>query len=190
MTKIDALKLWQMDIFAKHTQHRPQIHGVWIEAAPQGGAFMVATDGVVMGVMYDPSARCDRSLLIQLERTMLTECKKGGELHCDGPGQVTLTRRGEAVTIAPHGAKDVAYPDWRRVVLDWTAAPEGPSPEWGFGMEYLARFARISQRVRLFGKGGDAATVLTEREDFFGMIMPARSHGPKGIPFNFDRGRV
>ena len=67
-----------------------------------------------------------------------------------------------------------AYPEWRRVVpTDFAATEKGPP---AFQNKFVTAFKKISRVIRLHpGSDETAALIETDRDDFFGVLMPMRS---------------
>jgi hypothetical protein len=183
--------------FAENSEARPYLQAVAVEPAPQGGAFIVSTDGNRMFVGYDSEAQFigkpAHNCLFRVEKQRLPVAAfKAQRLVLDGitaffcgwqelEGDSVKPLAVEVVTPAPSIGHDWTFVQWRGVLPD-TSAPLVPSNSWAFNAEYIADFGDIERRLtgaravsfkaRLVG--GNPALVSLGRDDCFGVLMPMR----------------
>lgn len=161
----------------------PHLTGFSVEAHPKGGALIIGTDGVMLAVFHDTSGRCRKPGIVAINRDMeraLTPERDGSEHRLVARGSTVTVRRG-TLSVPQHDALiDGTFPKWWRCI-DLRATPKAPVAMPVFNLELLRRFAAVAasaegakwSAVRLVPTGEkDAIFVLTERRDFFGMLMP------------------
>jgi len=182
-------------ITASREKSRYYLQGVCLQPAPQGGVFLVSTDGARMTVLYDCKGSIEGAASVIVPAhgeeigLILKACKpKQGEyrelvlMGDEYRPDVSVMLRGDAIASKPVRMIDGAFPDWRR------ALPRLKSNERGVGSydgRYLADFAEIAGALT----EGRSAPMSIAADDAmspalvrfgvdvgFGVLMPLRSH--------------
>lgn len=65
------------------------------------------------------------------------------------------------------------FPDWRKLVRDVITTEQGVNPLTAFNGRYLARFKTIRAALHSWQAGPRKPLVLTDNQDFIGLVMPA-----------------
>lgn len=151
--QVDPLRLASVATFRATHDIRYYLAGVLVEKAPQGGVFIVASDGHTMGVGYDEFGSIeghDRAIL-KVSKDLLAACRKRhkGNPKVMAKGQRLFLADGldgfdaeatesEFFVQAGKAVIDTGYPDWKRVMPD----PATLTREIGEAHQaaYLARF--------------------------------------------------
>ena len=184
---------------------RAYLNGVYVQPHPCGGAYLVATDGHRMLVVYDRGAVCTEAAIIACPSDLLRAAKSkpvrsrraaGASAEVTGPrflelidGRAAVRCEGSIVYEgADSGLIDSSFPDWQRVVPTMDAVPAAerssaptfnPAYLEGFGETARALSDALDTRatVRIVPCGASAAIVLFEGCDAaFGVLMPMRGH--------------
>lgn len=151
--QVDPLRLASVATFRATHDIRYYLAGVLVEKAPQGGVFVVASDGHAMGVGYDEfgSIEGHDKAILKVSKDLLAACRKRHEgspkvmargtrlFLADGlAGFDAEATESEFFVQAGKGVIDSAYADWKRVMPD----PANLKRELGqsFQAKYLARF--------------------------------------------------
>jgi hypothetical protein len=185
--------------FAEKSEARPYLQAVAIEPAPNGGAFIVSTDGHRMFVGYDGEAQFlngpAHNCLFKIDKQKLPAAAfKSQVLLLDGTSatfcgwyektaDAVKPLAADFIMTAPSIGHTWTFPAWRGVLPD-TSAPLVPADAWGFNAEYIADFGDIERRLTGSKKanftarmtGGNPALVSLGRDDCFGVLMPVRMH--------------
>jgi hypothetical protein len=168
--------------FASKEESRYYLGGVCIEAAPQGGAYLVATDGHRMMVLHDANALAPAEpVILRGTALALKACREKTAqriVYNETSGEV-VTHEGQSLASGL-AVIDGTYPDWRRVVPCET--PTGTSA--GFSAALMADFAKAatdlaklsglrsgSITVHQSGEGSPALVYFTETPGF-GLFCP------------------
>lgn len=188
--------------FQSKEKSRRYLHGFYVEPAPQGGVFIVATDGRRLACFHDATGTADKGTLVLLPKPCATQCKPDRRENADerrllvgDENRATIAQGGvEVVSFISESTDGLTFPDWRRVV---PPTLEDKPAEGMFNSKYLGDFtaiatahskgAGISLRHGTGARG--AAFVLTQREDFFGLLMPLPNHSNKNrtaVPFSYS----
>lgn len=186
--------------FSAKSEARPYLEAVAIEPAPQGGAFIISTDGHRLFVGYDSEAEFingpAHNCLFKAEKQKLpvaafkAKClvlDGTAAFFCSDPFSLAAyDESGRPLAIdymqaAQSIGHEWTFPQWRGVLPN----PEleaVPSVDYSFNSEYIADFGEIERR--LTGKrdvafkarmtGGNPALVSLGRDDCFGVLMPMR----------------
>lgn len=169
---------------------RSYLHGVYVQPHPCGGAYLVATDGHRMLVVYDASAECTEAAIIACPSDLLRAAKskpvrqrRRGTAAQDGEpmGPRMLAVIEDQAIISCDGFEvhrggapaviDGTFPDWRRTVPTIDAVPAAErSLSPAFAPAYLEAFGETgralsehfdtSAPVRIVSCGQSAALVL------------------------------
>lgn len=201
MTIIKADYLHRLRSFVSKEKTRYYLGGVCIQSAPSGGAFLIATDGHILGVFHDDSAIVSpehEGAIIQLSTEFVRALK--ATRKDSGPRFVHLQAQTATIRITHDRVSEIGseedalvlsspsqtfaqilidgtYPDWRRAVPLEPSHPEGfPS----YNANYLGAFKECSNSksapIRLYSQDEEtAAIVKTDRADFLGVLMPVRA---------------
>ena len=125
---------------------RPYLKGVHVERHPSGqGVLMVATNGQICAVLYDPDGYADRKAIISLpwKTAELATKPRSDASHCilniesldAGVGKILCD--GEPVDVVLVNEIPGTYPDWRRVMPS-DCSKDYPWQAKGFAMGLLA----------------------------------------------------
>jgi len=165
------------------------LNGIAIQPHESEGAYIVATDGHVLGVFHDAGAWAPTEpIVVQPSKDLLKACKAYKREVNDRSLQVTDERQtvrrdtGEEVMSEPLNLIDGRFPEWGRVVPK--ELPEEPHNAC-FDMALMKRFEAVAlghgkmptqapMTVHPSPNEG-SALVLTPRHDFVGVIMPMRA---------------
>lgn len=185
---IDAHYAMMVQPFISKEETRYYLNGFWVQPHRSGGAVIVATDGHTMAACYDRSGHVDVPGIIQLSKTTLAACRLGKNesrrvLRVEGD-TVSVYRnwdeeqnKGVLVAAEEGVVIDGDFPDWRKVI------PPLPTTfgTASLNASYMRRFEKLSlsgkaAAVRAYVKSeNDPVVVLTDRDDFIGVIMPMRT---------------
>lgn len=189
---------------------RAYLNGVYVQPHPCGGAYLVATDGHRMLVVYDRGAVCTEAAIIACPSDLLRAAKskpararRGASASAEATGPRFLQMvDGRASVLcldalvyqgADSGLIEGTFPDWQRIVPTIDAVPAAerssappfnPAYLEGFGETARALADALDTRatVRIVPCGASAAIVLFEGCDAaFGVLMPLR-HGHNSNP--------
>lgn len=187
---------------ASHSD-RAYLRGVHVEPIPDGGAFLVATNGIAMLIHRAAGAFAARAATIRL-----TECTYGDLCHDCGapvrsdPGETSIYIAPEiaagpiaapchysAPTI-PHGTAfhvvaellDLPYPDWRRA-LSADAAGVGidhldPNYLAQICAYWTAQSLTTAARIHQRRPGTPWLITLSGQPDTLAVLMPRRERAP------------
>ena len=185
-------------LFVARQDIRYYLEGICIERAPQGGAYIVGTDGNTMGVAYDSGATMEGDfdrIIVRLAGTATSVRKRKGQSR-----PLRLLVDGLSVFVAPdfssrHTDEEVFvqpglpfirgdFPDWRRVVPEFDKLKPGSAAT--VNSVFLARInnaAAIAENRLFRGRAVrfwsvDPKSVIAvqyERcKDFMALVMPMR----------------
>lgn len=176
-------KLFRAVAVAVSTEEtRYYLNGVHICAHPDGGAYLVATDGHRMLVGYDEGATFDwpgsDSVIVRPDKKLLAAAKT--DRRSDAQNQIAVegatvkVLEGSPATVAATFAGlliDGTFPDWRRVIP--TVDKNEHAACQCFNARYLADF-------------GTAARVMTGQKEAFISVLANDEHSPAlvdlGVP--------
>jgi len=196
---VPAAEYLFMTHFASDEETRYYLKGVAIQPAPKAGAYLIATDGHVMGVMRlenDQATANHAGFILSADKAIRAAVKCGKReqawIVCR-EDRADIVRLGAAmsptmddVATAPVSLSipaatayiDGTFPDWRRVLPPMgTGKREG---QHDTGREYcaavrpdlLARFQREDKPVSFDWNGVDAMMIDNGDERFIGVVMP------------------
>lgn len=189
-----------LDLFKAKSDIRYYLCGVYVEKAPQGGVYLVATDGHTMAVIYDEKGLIEGadSAIVSIDPGMVAAAKKAKSKAAKLPYCVTVrgTRAmvgvpdsdGLELFIQPGKCViDAKYPKWRTVLPDFAKLKPGALAEDGVNAQYMARFSRVSdgdrfQGMNLWQEAVNKPVIVQMQglpEAVF-VVMPMRCEGNKG----------
>lgn len=141
--------------------------GVHIVSAPQGGVYIVSTDGHRLSVAHDPEGwlKCERpddGVIINFDdispkwlKTQFALFYTGDGPNGVGNAKITATEpgrghvAGEQVAVAIGREIDGTFPDWRRVLPKSDAPKKEPNPATVthpcYNSAYIADFHKIAK---------------------------------------------
>ncbi|GJD58696.1 hypothetical protein [Methylobacterium dankookense] len=183
---------------------RAYLNGVYVQPHPCGGAYLVATDGHRMLVVYDRGAVCTEAAIIACPSDLLRAAKSkparvrrgaGASAEATGPrflqlvdGRATV-RCEDAIVFegADSGVIDSTFPDWQRIVPTLDAVPPAErSRAPAFNPSYLAGFGETARAladtlntratVRIVPCGAAAIVLFQGCDAAFGVLMPMHGH--------------
>jgi hypothetical protein len=169
---------------------RYYLQGVYIEPIPEGGAWLVATDGIGMLVARDKGAVAARAAIVGLDVLAMAADDDEprsiwGRISFDlDPAQATLAWQGSAdhrtlVGVVAEIAAPHLFPDWRRVWCDPAnhpvkTTPGIPTPTcWGLRMTLLKQIAG-DEPIRLVtaAEHGPSVILFDRNPDLLGLVIP------------------
>ena len=184
----DHVRLIQRFVSKEETRY--YLCGVYMEAAPQGGALLVATDGHRLGIFHDPDGHIEWPMIYSFapELLKMTKAPRGEparriRIRPDRAAEIRAWPEADNQVVGafPHsdnnGEIDGTFPDWRRVVPDF---PENHAPAW-FNPLYLEAFKLDATRsaagcitIRSESESAPAVVLNDRHPDFVGIQMPMR----------------
>jgi len=185
--------------FTSTEEPRRYLHGVSIEAAHAGGAYIVSTDGHRLFVGYDAEADMGgaESALIQpaTRKFPAGRYKIDGKLML-GDDQARWYRdpdgdKPDVIEMSP-ALTDETFPDWTRLIPRDLRVEDEPAQ---FNAIYLWEFAE-ARRLLVGDKRATCAPVRHDGlnparvdmgPDAFGVLMPLRADARTSPPFEIRR---
>lgn len=182
--------------FVSTDQTRYYLNGFYVQKHPAGGALIVGTDGRSLGVFWDQFGAVSIPAIVRLNKTTLAACAEDCSLVLTGDRagvyQMWNKETGEGLLVAGQDAAviDGDFPDWRTVIPPFPAdtAPATFTFAELRKFDKIRRFGSKISLIRVFAKSAtEAALVLTDRDDFLGVIMPClgavdADHMPHWMP--------
>ena len=194
-TTVTAKYIAALAPFISTEETRVHLSGLHIAPAPQGGAFLVATNGLNMGVIYDESAVCASPAIFPISKELIAAARKP-YLSKTAPHKITF-RDGVAIDyLAGEGkfgqvfenlatpCEPIAgnYPAWQQIIPRFGPVLKRASPDIAVDGDLLANFTKAAKILRgpkstgiisVVGNGNDAALVrIQDRPEFIGVIKP------------------
>ena len=195
-------------LVASKSELLPHYHGVCVEPNPQGGVFLVASDGHRMVVFRDCEGRTDGVCRVKVDRALFNATK----FHKTDPAERVLTAEGDVICVSyardDHADDTQAAPlflqpfapldggllakQWRRAVSRTGYAKGDENPPC-FRARYLGDFAKVIDAawgnedydpIRIAINGLDPALITSLKRDWFGIVLPCRGGAPDRIPFD------
>jgi hypothetical protein len=196
-----------MTAMAKH-DIRYYLNGILVEPRPEGGAYIVATDGHRLMAIIDAEATCDARILLKPDRTtqrhlpladdlkrdtkkatlQLTEFNgKPALLVTDAEGKALHLQITDASMEDINGNSRPVFPDWRRVVPKFEdlkpGAVDGLNPT--YVTPFLSAIAKARHcRITLEAWQTEKGQVTAFRLDYFPhvlyLVMPKREGDGSG----------
>jgi hypothetical protein len=187
--KADYAKLvWP---FVSADKERFFLNGFYVQRHPLGGAVIVATDGRSLGAFWDQYGEVKVPAIIRLNKTTLAACDEDCTLVLTGDRagvyQMWNKETGEGLLVAAQDAAVIEgdFPDWREIIPPFPRHPALAS----FAFPVLKKFEKVRRFgskisvLRVFASSDSApAIVLTERDDFLGIIMPYSAVADNRMP--------
>lgn len=174
--------------FVSTEQARPYLNGVAIQPCPNGGAFIIATNGHAMFVAIDDNATWEQeapeSAIWHVAKPKLPAAAFNAfALVLDGTtAQFQDQSLSPSHVIACRKDTSNTFPDWTRIIPD-TSADTVPMDDTSFDATYIADFAAVTKQLNTSRKvafvarhtGGNPALIsIGSRRDCFGVLMPMR----------------
>lgn len=157
--------------------------GIEIRPAPQGGAFLTATNGHRMAIFHDPGAVCDRVMILRAAKGLIQACKPGKQ-----GARAVEVRDGQAVALDYYDSPlfiqpgeceiEGKFPDWLDIIRTHSLGRPCPAYKLEMLPEDLALFHFTGARgIRLFNTGEEKPVFVrhTDYPDFLGIIAPCKS---------------
>jgi hypothetical protein len=187
-----------LDVFKAKHDIRYYLCGVHVEKAPQGGVYLLGCDGHTMAVIYDKDGSIEgaESAIISVDPGLVSAAKKAESKKSTRlPYKVTV--RGTRVMVAVPDSDGLelfiqpgkcviegTYPNWRKVLPDFSKLKPGALAEESVNAVYMARFAKVTTDKRFCGMSiwQEAATkpVVVQMQglpEAVFVVMPMRQHG-------------
>ena len=190
-----------LDLFKAVHDIRYYLCGVYVEKAPQGGVFLVATDGHSMAVVYDKDGNIDgaENAIVTIDPGMVSAAKKAAKSEGKSGLQYRVIVRGTRAMVAVPGADgmelfiqpgrcliEAKFPEWRKVMPAFDKLKPGAVADCMVNPSYLARFAKIGtdrfKGIALWQEAPEKPIVvqaLALPEAFF-VVMPMKGEGALG----------
>lgn len=197
---------------------RYYLNGVKIEAHPEKGALLIATDGHRMIVAHDETGVCDTPAIVRIPSFVRAQCKNAvmfkayrvleidAEKRSASLREVTPEEKGKPektddIVTAYNVIIDGTFPDWRRVV------PQG-GPATGeyaaFNPRFMKEIAALGEDVKrtmntsefamkIECRGSmDPIVIRFGQSPVFGVLMPMRHSIDGWLPafMNSGNGRL
>ncbi|SDG35123.1 hypothetical protein [Pelagibacterium luteolum] len=191
---VDATLFAAAALFQSTEETRYYLNGVHIEPHPDGGVFLVATDGHRMLVCHDKSGTiAGETAICQLGKDQLKACKQGRNdtaprrVSAAGPKDpATVVSDGAPVAVMPRWRIEGGYPDWRRAM---SRANSLGSHE-AFDASFFSSFAAVGKMLGhdtkiLIEAGGDHGPALIRfpfTDHVVGLLTPCRWKSETGFP--------
>lgn len=173
--EISARYLPMVAPFISEEPTRFYLNGLFIEPRPEGGAFLVSTNGHVMAIVFDKSASADAAAIWPLSRALIRAARDARpqtrRLAFDGRHAELVNERGKAEMAALSEPIDGTFPNWRKLI----SAPVESGKPLAFNAEYLSGFraAADGRAIQIFGTSPGPAIVRTSgTPEFLGLLMP------------------
>ena len=165
--------------------------GVFFEANPNGGVTMVATNGHTMTVAHDPDGTIEGTdgAIMKVDKTVLTAAKKAHMGNMIFTSDVATVYAHNSDTIAgamgPCLEIDGRFPDWRRVVPQYTD-PKGQAAQdhhgyLGATLQTILDTAKIlggkkaSFTINAVGAKSPELVLYESTDQIFSVLMPCRT---------------
>ncbi len=187
-----------LEVFKAKHDIRYYLQGVNVEKAPQGGVYLVATDGHTMAVIYDKDGLIEGrdSAIIAIEPGMAAAAKLAERKKTDRLNYAVIVRGTRAMVAVPEtdGLElfiqpgkcviEAKFPNWRAVLPDFEKLKPGALGEIAVNAHYMARFSKVTtdkryQGMSLWQEAPEKPLVVqieTLLEAVF-VVMPMRGEG-------------
>ncbi|MEJ2800600.1 hypothetical protein WAE61_01875 [Comamonadaceae bacterium PP-2] len=158
-----------LEPFMAVTDIRYYLCGLLVEKAEKGGAYIVATDGHTLAVVYDQNAVAPaQRTIISVSRDLISKASKnryisGETAHVVLDGQrlsiatdFDVEQSIDEVYIQPGRAViEGNFPVWQRVLPDFSSLERGVAEgALSFNAHYIARMSRVAKAHRCSMTGG------------------------------------
>ena len=211
-TIIKAAYVAQAVQFMSKEETRFYLCGLHICANPTGGARIVATDGHLLGIFHDAGGIVDAPNIWPISKTLLASCKPQKTDYgvrrwvVLGEGRAVVALANTAQVAGEVAASNIVhqefispidgtFPDYTRVVPVPIVGETGWAADH-FNPEILGRASSpaywtedgdrrkhpLSVIVASSALGSPAVLKVSERNDFFSIIMPTRAVGDHTLP--------
>lgn len=158
---------------------RPAMHGILLDATSTD-AFLVATDGIVMGVIRIAGKAFSNPVSVIIPPDVVSAHARRSAndvIVTKVRSKWTIKSAGPAIDFTPI---DEAYPDWRRVIpRTLSGVPSQINPDLLATMKKVDSVlnGRRIHGVTIRHNGPDGANIvrLHECDEFFGIVMPFRA---------------
>lgn len=177
--------------FVSKDETRFNLNGFYCQRHPSGGALVVATDGHSLGCFWDEFGEVAVPGIIALRKTTLAACAPERTLIVAGDRASVYelwnadNQSGILVAAQDNAVIDGTFPDWRRVIPNLPPNVEVAT----FAHRLMHKFKDIRREgaktavLRVYASTAkDAALVLTDRDDFIGVIMPMAAQIDDQLP--------
>jgi hypothetical protein len=187
-----------LDLFKAKHDIRYYLCGIYVEKAPQGGVYLVGSDGHTMAVIYDRDGSIEGadSAIITIDAGMVSAAKKATNKSARGLSY-KVTVRGARARVAVPDSEDLElfiqpgrciiegkFPEWRKVVPDFEKLVPGAFSANSFNANYMARMAKVVEPryagVSVWHQPGENFGVVMQVQrlpEAFFVLMPMREHG-------------
>jgi hypothetical protein len=185
-----------LDLFKARIDIRYYLCGVYVEKAPQGGVYLVTTDGHTMAVIYDKDGRIEgaESAIVTTAPGLVAAAKQARTKKIKGLDYRVLVHGTRAMVAVPDADGlelfiqpgkcliDGKYPKWRSVLpADLSKLKPGAFSGCAVNPTYMARFSKVPTDKRYSGislwQEGETKPVIVQThglpEAIF-VVMPMR----------------
>lgn len=195
-----------LDLFKAKGDIRYYLNGVYVEKAPQGGVYLVATDGHTLVCIYDKDGLIEgaESAIVKIEPGLVAAAKKPLAQRVSAPTYAVMVRRNRAMLAIPDSEEELflqagkcliegKFPNWRKVLpSDFAKLKPGAFSDCVVNPLYMARFAEIKSdrryaAIALWQEAPDKAIVVQAEglpEAVF-LVMPMKRDDFTGTFKNF-----
>jgi hypothetical protein len=178
--------------FIADEETRFYLNGFFVHKDRNEGVRIVATDGHRLAVFHDETGSCDKpeGVIVKLDKYALAFFKRDQKwepaeryltLHLkDSMGTITMGHPSEGAVVATVKVEiiDGTFPEYERCMPSVSRKKRHVSHT--YNLKQLAEFGKVVEGqaplIRVIGgeREHDPALVLTQRQDFFGLLMPWR----------------
>lgn len=187
------------DVEYSDSDHSP-IRRIRVAPAAGEGAYIVACNGVDMGIYYDAAARVEKAVLIEPHALLAANAAMPTASFIQNalPPHTAVENFGLADLVVVHGQEDASlsfisdpsfgaisegpYPDWLGILSRCVAVSRYPLEDCIVSAKSLARFdfsTEQPQPLRLFACADDRALIVRnlQHPNFIGLTMRCVSRG-------------
>lgn len=154
-----------LDLFKAKTDIRYYLCGVYVEKAPQGGLYLVATDGHTMALVYDKEGTIEgaESAIVTVDPGLVSAAKKAdAKISRSLPYKVMVRGTRAMVAVPDTDSMELfiqpgkcliegKFPQWRKVLPDFEKLKPGAMAECAVNAVYMARFSKLIADKRYCG---------------------------------------
>lgn len=185
-----------LDVFKAKADIRYYLCGVYVEKAPQGGAYLIGCDGHTMAIVYDKDALIEGadSAIITIDPGMVTAAKRAETKRSKSLQYAVVVRGTRAMVAVPEADGlelfiqpgkcliEGKFPNWRTVLPDFDKLKPGALGSNGVNATYMARFSKVitdkrHQGMHLWQEAPEKALVvqLESIPEAVFIVMPMRT---------------
>lgn len=173
---------------------RRHLEGIRIESNPEGGIFVVGSNGHVLGVVRDSTGKASRDITVSLPKDIVKRlpersgyAKDSQRLRFINVGEISYLEltSGHTIAMAPSHEIDSEYPKWRTVIPDLRDLRPATDP---IHLPYLTRpshafgqsISNIQGKCFQSAEGSAIAVFMADHPDSLFLVMPQRDMDKSG----------